>query len=257
MADGERDPVMVENPEGTGSFVIVCDHASRNLPPRYQSLGLPADALNAHIAWDPGGLAVARHLSKKLDAPLVWPDISRLVIDCNRPPEAPDLIVTTSEGREIPGNRDLIDAERQRRLATYHAPYHAAIDACLDQRKSEGLATAVVAIHSFTEIYFGKRRPWQIGVVFDDDRRLADPFISELKADPALTVGINQPYSPADRVYYTVSRHAGPRGLPGIMIEIRNDQIVGDDGQRRWGDRLADIFLAVTPTMAGGGHAAA
>jgi predicted N-formylglutamate amidohydrolase len=257
MADGERDPIIVENPEGNGSFVIVCDHASRNLPPQYHSLGLQADALSAHIAWDPGGLAVARHLSRRLDAPLVWPDISRLVIDCNRPPDAPDLIVTTSEGREVPGNRDLTDTERERRLATYHAPYHAAIDDCLDGRISAGRATAVVAVHSFTEVYLGKRRPWQVGVVFDDDRQLADPFIGRLKTVPALTVGINQPYSPADRVYYTVSRHAAPRRLPGIMIEIRNDQIADDGGQHRWGERLADIFLAVTPSMAGGGHAVA
>ena len=99
--------------------------------------------------------------------------------------------------------------------------------ACLKRRH----APALIAIHSFTPVYLGKSRPWEIGIVFGDDRRLADDFIRALQADPALTVGINQPYAPADQVYYTVERHAGPRGLPAAMIEIRNDEI-GDGGRR-------------------------
>lgn len=81
-----------------------------------------------------------------------------------------------------------------------------------------------------------------MGILFDDDRRLADLLIHELEADPALTVGINQPYSPADQVYYTVARHAGPRRLPAVMIEIRNDEIADEAGQRSWADRLAHVL---------------
>ena len=62
-------------------------------------------------------------------------------------------------------------------------------------------------------------------IVFGEDRRLADLLIGELKDDASLNVGINEPYSPADQVYYTVERHAGPSGLPAAMIEIRNDEI--------------------------------
>src|SRR6185312_1444088 len=97
-------------------------------------------------------------------------------------------------------------------------------------------------IHSFTPVFFGKPRPWQIGIVFGHDRRLADILIRKLQADPALTVGINEPYSPADQVYYTVERHAGPRHLPAVMIEIRNDEISDADGQLRWADRLVEIL---------------
>jgi predicted N-formylglutamate amidohydrolase len=103
---------------------------------------------------------------------------------------------------------------------------------------------ALIAIHSFTPVYLGKSRPWQIGIVFGEDRRLADDFIHGLQVDPALTVGINQPYAPADQVYYTVERHASPRGLPAVMIEIRNDEITDARGTRRWSDRLADILIA-------------
>ena len=257
MSDSGRSVVRAENPDGAGSFVIVCDHASNRIPAKFKSFEFADDALETHIAWDPGALAVARLMSATLDAPLLWPDVSRLVIDCNRAPEARSLIVTESEGRLVPANVGLSEGERSRRLELIHTPYHAAIDACLKRRQASGRATTLIAIHSFTPVYLGKSRPWQIGIVFGEDRRMADLFIGELKADPALSVGINEPYSPADQVYYTVERHAGPLGLPAAMIEIRNDEIGDDSGQQSWADRLARILVAAEPRLAGARHAAA
>jgi predicted N-formylglutamate amidohydrolase len=257
MADEGRNPVRTENPDGAGPFVIVCDHASNRLPAEYDTLGLTSDALLSHIAWDPGALPVSRSLSAMLDAPLLWPDASRLIVDCNRDPGAPDLIVAESEGRAVPGNRDIGDGERNRRLGAIHVPYHNAIDRCLEGRRGSGRATAVVAIHSFTPVYLGRSRPWEIGIVFDDDRRLSDPAIAALRADPTLNVGVNEPYSPADRVYYTLARHARPRRLPAVMIEIRNDLIAGAAGQKAWADRLGVILASLSPMVLGGADAAA
>ena len=245
-----RSPVVMENPEGTGPFVILCDHASNRIPDEYKSFGFADDVLETHIAWDPGALAVSRRLSALLDAPLLWPDVSRLVIDCNRPIDASSLIVIESEGRPVPANRNLSDAQRAERIRRIHAPYHDAIDACLKRRLAGGMEPALVAVHSFTPVYLGKSRLWEIGIVFGDDRRLAHEFIGGLQADPALTVGVNQPYAPADQVYYTVERHAGPRELPAVMIEIRNDEIDDAEGQRRWADRLGDILIAAKPRLA-------
>jgi predicted N-formylglutamate amidohydrolase len=238
-----RSPVVVENPEGAGPVVIVCDHASNRIPDEYRSFGFEDVALATHIAWDPGALAVSRRLSASLDAPLLWPDVSRLVIDCNRPIDSSSLIVIESEGRPVPANRNLGEAQRAERIQRVHVPYHQAIEACLRRRPQP----ALIAIHSFTPVFFAKHRPWQIGIVFGEDRRLADLFIRCFEADPELTVGINQPYSPADQVYYTVERHAAPRRLPATMIEIRNDEIADDAGQRRWADRLADVLMAAGP----------
>jgi len=257
MSDSGRSVVRVENPDGAGSFVIVCDHATNYIPTEYQSFGFPEDALQTHIAWDPGALPVARRLSAKLDAPLLWPNVSRLVIDCNRAPEAPSLIVTESEGRPVPANVGLSDGERSRRLEHIHTPYHAAIHACLRRRLASRRLTTLIAIHSYTPVYLGTSRPWQIGIVFGEDRRMADRLIGELKADPALSVGINEPYSPADQVYYTVERHAAPPGLKAAMIEIRNNEIGDDAGQQSWADRLANILVAAEPQLTGARHAAA
>jgi predicted N-formylglutamate amidohydrolase len=244
MTDFGRSLVVAEKPEGRGPFVILCDHASNRIPEAYQSFGFAEEALQTHIAWDPGALQVARGLSARLEAPLVWPDASRLVIDCNRAPDASSLIVAESEGRKVAANHGLSEDERSRRLARIHAPYHAAIDSCLARRFAAGQQTMLIAVHSFTPVYFGKPRPWQVGLIFDEDRRMADFLIGALGADPALTVGINEPYSPADHVYYTVARHAQARHLPAAMIEIRNDEIGSEAGQRSWADRLANILGA-------------
>ena len=122
------DIVVSENPDGRGDFIILCDHASNRMPPHYEMLGLSPADLVSHIAWDPGALPVSRHLSGLLDAPLLWPDMSRLVIDCNRDPQAEDLIVTASEDRPVPGNRDLPVEERRARLEQIHMAYHAAVE---------------------------------------------------------------------------------------------------------------------------------
>jgi predicted N-formylglutamate amidohydrolase len=254
MTEGGSPVVEVENPEGSGPFVILCDHASNRIPKNFASSGFDPALLELHIAWDPGALAVARHVSAALDAPLIWPDASRLLIDCNRPLDASSLIVAETERGPVEANRDLNDEERSRRIATIHAPYHGAIDACLRRRSDAGLDTALVAIHSFTPIFFGRQRPWQIGIVFGDDRRLADCLIRELKSDPALTVGVNEPYAPADNVYYTVERHSRLKHLPAAMVEIRNDEIGDEAGQRRWADRLARILLAANRNLAGASH---
>lgn len=245
----ERGLIVTENPDGPGPFVFVCDHASNRIPDAYTSFGFAEDALLTHIAWDPGALGVARRLAVRFDGPLFWPDASRLIIDCNRVPTAKSLIVSESEGRPVPANFGLAEAERARRLEQIHAPYHATIDACLERRLARRQPTALVAVHSYTPVYLGKARPWQVGIVFGEDRRLADVLIRELEADPALSVGINQPYSPGDQVYYTVERHAGPSALPAVMIEIRNDEIGDRDGERKWADRLAAILLGAARTL--------
>ncbi len=245
-ARGERaqsvEPVEVINGDGRGRILLACDHASNFVPAEYGFLGLDAPQFQRHIAWDPGALPVAEYMAALLDAPLVASRISRLVIDCNRPLEAHDLIPETSETTVIPGNRGLDAVERRRRIALAHQPFHDALDNLIDQRGADGLESWLVTVHSFTPVYKGVARPWQIGIIHDDDQRIACPLIEGLRAVTGLNVGVNQPYSPADRVYYTVERHARARGIPCAMIEIRNDEITNEASQRKWAELLAGIL---------------
>ena len=235
----EYRPVVVSNAAGASDFVILCDHACNDIPLPLTDLGLSAEALRSHIAWDPGALEVSRALSELLDAVLVYPMVSRLVIDCNRAADAPDLIPEISETTEIPGNAGLDPRERERRIERVHRPYHEAIDALLDARAGEGRQSLLVAVHSYTPVYKGAARPWHVGILSDRDRRLADSLLAELGQDAALVVADNKPYSPQDGVYYTLALHGKARGHASVMIEIRNDEIASKETQIVWAKRLA------------------
>ena len=195
-------------------------------------------------------------LAAALDAPLVAGCVSRLVIDLNRATDAPDLIVTRSESIAVPGNEGLGEADRARRIRTVHEPYHAAIEALIGRRLVDGLPTALVAIHSFTAVYNGRSRPWEIGILFDRDRVLADRLLDGLRAEDGLVVGVNEPYSPADGVYHTLSTHGERSGLRTVMIEIRNDVIRSETEQTRWADRLARILARddIVQPVSSGSH---
>lgn len=227
-----------------GAFVVTCDHASPYIPPHYQGLGLDDADLLRHIAWDIGALALSEHLAEALDAPLLHPTISRLLLDVNRHPDARDSIPETSENTAIPGNTGLDTEERRRRRNRIYAPYHDAIAELIAKRLEQRRPTAVIAIHSFTPIYHDHVRPWHIGVLSHRDRRMADSLLPALRAsDAALEVGDNEPYAPEKGVYHTLDRHAEAHGLPCVMIEVRNDLISERSGQRAWADRLAPLLV--------------
>lgn len=243
-------PVVVVNAAGRGPFVLACDHASNRIPQEYKALGLsPAERL-MHIAWDPGAYEVSLRLSEALDAPLVASTVSRLVIDCNRWHTAPDLIPVLSERTEVPGNRDLDQEERQRRIARYHDPFHAALRDVLDGRRAAGLPTVLVTVHSFTPVYKDVPRPWPIGLIHGQKLAMSEALRDALKLyDGTLNVGWNQPYSAQSGVTYTLEHHGDGRQLDCTMIEIRNDEITTPAGVALWSDRLARCLAAAQGTL--------
>lgn len=243
--NGAGEAVRVTNRDGRSAYVFVCDHASNFIPAEMGTLGLGAADLERHIAWDPGALPVARALAEALDAPLIESGICRLVIDCNRPLDAPDLIPEVSETTVVPGNGGLSAEARARRIRLAYDPFHDAIEDVVGERLRAGQETRLVSVHSFTPVYKGVQRPWHIGIIHDDDTRLAGPIIAALEEGRDAVVGVNEPYSPADRVYHTLVAHGRSRGLPCAMIEIRNDEIADESGQRRWSEKLISVLGAV------------
>ena len=232
--------VLVSNARGQSPFVIVCDHASNRIPAKYGDLGLSATQRLSHIAWDPGALAVSRALSETLDAPLVQSTVSRLIIDCNRDLDAPDLIWTLSEATRIAANENLDDDERQYRIDRVHRPYHASIETLLEARRHAGQETVLVCVHSFTPVYHGEARPWPIGLIHGADTRYTQALFDALAAEePGLNIGWNQPYAALNGVTLTLEKHGDGRGLDATMIEIRNDEILEPAGVALWSSRLA------------------
>ena len=195
----------------------------------------------------PAYLCVTRRLAERLDAPAVLAGYSRLVIDCNRPPGDPTSIAQVSDGILIPGNLDLDDAAADARLNALFWPYHRAIAQMLAQRwrHGNGRAPALIAIHSFTPVMGGFRRPWQIGVLWNRDPRLASLLLDGFRADETLCVGDNEPYSGRE-VGFTMNAHGGAAGLAHVEIELRQDLIADASGCERWarvvGDALAEAL---------------
>jgi predicted N-formylglutamate amidohydrolase len=236
---GPDDPPPFEEISGAAPVVLVCDHASNIVPRALSTLGLPRERLEEHIGWDIGAAAVTRLLAPMLDAAAVLCGYSRLVMDCNRDPTDPSSIPEKSDGVAIPGNRGLSPEARTARREDIFAPYHAAIEARLDRIRETGHMPAVISIHSFTPVMKGFARPWHVGILWDDDPRLAVPLMRALGEEPGLVVGDNQPYSARDPVGYTVEHHAQIKGLAHVAIELRQDLIAADAGAREWAERLA------------------
>jgi predicted N-formylglutamate amidohydrolase len=238
-------PVITINANGSSPFVLVCDHASNRIPERYGTLGLTPTQRLMHIAWDPGALAVAYVLADLLDAPLVQSTVSRLIIDPNRDLDAPDLITTLSERTEIKANVHLNPRERAHRITAFHAPFHRAVAAVLDQRKSQGRETILITVHSFTPVYKDVARPWPIGLIHGRDSRFTRAVADTLTADmPGLDVGWNQPYSGLEGVTYTLEHHGDGRRLQSCMIEIRNNEVLEPSSVQQWAARLARCLEA-------------
>lgn len=238
----EPATVSVHHPDGASDVVLVCDHAGQRMPRALSTLGLSELELSSHIAWDIGAAGVALALAERLDATLVSQTYSRLVIDCNRPPQAPDSIALRSEWGEVPGNQELTAGQRAARRSEIFEPYHAALRDVLDRRQRERRPTLLVALHSFTPTYRGLRRPWDIGFMYRQDARVATALIRLLRRDERLQVGDNEPYAIEDESDYTLPVHGEARHLPHVGIEIRQDLISSEAGQKTWAGRLASLF---------------
>ena len=237
----DPDPVEVVRPAGTSPFFLTCEHAGRAMPARLGTLGLAGPDLERHIAWDIGAEGVARELSRRLDATLVLQRYSRLVVDCNRDPDAADFVVEVSEDTVVPGNRGLNDAAVAARAAEIFHPYHDRIHDLLEARIAAGRLTVAVSVHTCTPVYHGVHRPWHIGVMYEHDDRLAREMLAVLCEEGAgseLVVGDNQPYFMTSDKDYSMPRHGQGRGIPHVGFEIRQDLVEHEPGQREWAERV-------------------
>ena len=242
LAADEPSPVTLRNENGQSPFLIVVDHAGSAMPRALARLGVAEADCRRHIAWDIGAAAVSRILADALDATLVQQNYSRLVIDCNRPPGSAESTPEISEMTVIPGNIGLSKDQRRAREREIFQPYHDRIAAELDLRRKAGRPAALIAMHSFTPVFGGVRRPWRAGVLYNRDPRLAHVLKTLLEREDGVLVGDNEPYSVSDATDYTIPAHGERRRLPHVEIEIRQDLIADERGQREWGARLARLL---------------
>lgn len=243
------DPSQIEvfNPEGEAQVLVLCDHAGRHVPGGLEWLGISEEALARHIGWDIGAADLTRELARRLDAPAILNHVSRLVIDPNRRPGTPTSIPEISDGCVVPGNRNLSLDEIVERVRRYFLPYHRTVARRIGAFRRRGIVPALIAVHSFTPVMNGQDRPWQVGVLWRGDTRLARPALEALEARGDLVVGDNQPYSGLRDFGFTVQFHAQRPRLPHVMVEVRQDEIATPEGAGRY---AAILHEALTEPLA-------
>jgi predicted N-formylglutamate amidohydrolase len=240
---GTKPYRVIEGDASTG-LLVLCDHAENMLPEAYGTLGLRAEDLHRHVAYDLGAAALAERLADALGAPAVLSRFSRLLIDPNRGLDDPTLVMQISDGLIVPGNVGLGEDELHARIERYYTPYHQAIARAVETGVAWGKPPVIVSVHSFTQAWKGAPRPWSVGVLWDKDPRLALPLLTALRAVPGIEVGDNVPYSgqlKGDTLY----RHGTAQGLAHALVEVRQDLILGPEGQAAWASRLARILRKV------------
>lgn len=228
---------------------MVCDHASNHVPDFVNGgvLGVSQADMERHIAYDVGAAGVTREMARLFGCSALLSRFSRLVIDPNRGTDDPTLVMRLYDGSIIPANRSLTSDQIAERQQLLYEPYHQAVTAEIDRIETADLVPHLISMHSYTPQLRGRDlRPWHVGVLWDQDDRLAGPLIKALEAQPDLVVGDNQPYSGqlrGDSMY----RHGTSRGVPHVLIEIRNDLIEDDAGQKTWAARLVDLLAPLIP----------
>lgn len=243
LGPDDLPPFVITNRDGRSPFLLLGDHAGRAIPRSLGDLGVPAAEMDRHIAWDIGVAATGERLAAALDACFIRQTYSRLVIDCNRRPDAPDLAPAISDGTPVPANADLTGADRARRLAEIHQPYQTAIADRIADRLERGQPTVLVSLHSFTPIMAGIARPWLYGVLHRNDSPFSDAVLGLLRAAFGDQAGDNQPYA-MDGRDNTIPRHADANGLDYLELEIRQDLIADGAGQARAAALVAEILRA-------------
>lgn len=242
LSDQDPDPVFTRH--GRSDWVLTVEHAARAIPASLGDLGLAKGQIDRHIGWDPGALDLALALAERLDATVIAQRYSRLVIDCNRPWGAPDLVPLASDGVPVPANRTKT-GDVQARWDEIHAPFHDAVAAALD-----GGGKRLLAIHSYDPKRSVDRalRPWPIGLL----ARTPNPLMKALGAhlssrEQFAPLGINEPYEIEDASDYTIPVHAEPRALPHALVEGRNDYLRDAASVAAMADALASACKMLEP----------
>lgn len=229
-------------------LLLICEHASNAIPEGWGDLGVPPALRQDHIAWDIGAGAVTRSLSSRLGATAILARYSRLFFDSNRHPDREDAIPPTSDGHAVPGNAGIGEAERKLRRQIAFDPLHAAIAAQIERGLAAGIRPLLLAIHSFTPVMAGVRRPWEIGVLWNECDDIAGAMLAALARPDiggGLRIGANKPYCAKTFVTHSLETHGRARGLANAAIELRNDGVATGEGIEALAARLEAMIRLV------------
>lgn len=239
---GDLEAVEIFNPEGEAPVLIIADHAGRDIPSYLNDLGLPEEERARHIGYDIGSADMTRRLAKRLGATAILNNMSRLVIDPNRYPGSLTSIPKVADGTFVPGNQDIDEEEFKRRIRMSFIPYHRAISRTIAKLRRRVGVPVIISMHSFTPSMQKEWRPWEVGVLWSEDHRLARPVLDGLRDMDDLCVGDNQPYTGDHPDSYSLLFHAKRPRFPNVAFEVRQDLIDTRERSEAWADRLHEVL---------------
>lgn len=244
LGAAEPAPFFILNAASEQPMLLVCDHASCRFPEALGDMGLDPFARRCHLAIDIGAGALTECLSDSLGVTAVLAQYSRLVVDCNREILDAGAFLEFGDGIVIPGNCNLMPADKKAREEEIYWPYHEAIDSQIDRLQAVNTSPAFISLHSFTPVLNGVSRPWQVGILWDADPLLAKIMIEAFR-EAGFVTGDNEPYSGKAPQDFTIDHHAEGRGLPHVGIEIRQDLIDHPEGVEKMAAVLHKILDSV------------
>lgn len=236
-------------PHALTPLVLTCEHASPRLPVRVGPRGVLRELLAGHRGHDRGAWGLTRALVRQSGGSAVGGGLSRLWIDLNRRVGDPELILDRVEGVELPWNRDLAVEDLEARVMDVHAPYHEAIDRLILRRLVRGLRPLVLAVHTFTGEYRGRRRRFDAGVLYD---RHAGPAhrLGRALREAGLSVRYNEPYSGREGMMYSADRHGTHHRLVCLELEVRDDLALAPGFPGRLARVLAPALAGISAAAA-------
>ena len=218
-------------------ILFIADHASNYIPVLFESLGLSKHLLDTHIAYDLGVKELCINLSKSLNSKYIIGEYSRLLIDLNRGKSDPTLIPEIVDKKIVPKNIDLNNKEKRKRMSDIYDNYHNKIKKIIKKDNIKIL----ISLHSFNPIFKNKRRNICFGILSNQDRRLSELMINEMK-QKNLKVGDNEPYK-GNLIGDTMHSHGLKNNLFHTLIEVRNDLLSSSIKINRISDTLKDIIV--------------
>jgi len=249
---GQNDPEPFEcvgDQTVDSPILMVCDHASQYVPERLRGLDIDRQYFDLHIGYDIGAAGVSRMLATQLHASAVLAGFSRLVIDANRFLTAHDSIPSISDGTAIKGNESLTAIDRMLRVEELFLPYHYQINHAISRIRHFYNMPLLMSVHSYTPVFQGFERPWEIGILWEGDDGVASILIDYLQQHTEYHIGENQPYHACNPIGYTVKTHAESKGYPHVLVEIRQDLIADERGQAKFAAVFAAALTHIRQTL--------
>ncbi|GAA5038407.1 hypothetical protein GCM10011506_34470 [Marivirga lumbricoides] len=201
-------------------YLITCEHGGNQIPTAYAAdFAAHTQLLQSHRGWDKGALASALLISKRLHYPIYYSEISRLLIECNRTLQHPELFSLIS--------KDFSDKEKDKIIKKYYLPYRNKLEKFISENISQGHTIIHLSIHSFTPVLNGETRKTEIGILYDPDRTLESAYALKWqkhiqKKSDTWRVKMNYPYLGIDDGLTSYFRKLFLENYAGLELEINN-----------------------------------